>query len=69
MQNGEVLRLPQFYNVLRFALLSRHTRWEKLKLAMQLLDQLEQDYHDIYPEEPPILEEGFEETLRQMVMK
>ena len=34
---------------------------------MQLLDQLEQDYHDIYPEEPPVLEEGFEEALWQEV--
>ena len=36
---------------------------------MQLLDQLEQDYHNIYPEEPPVLEEGFEEALWQMLMK
>ena len=35
---------------------------------MQLLDQLERDYHIIYPDDPPILEEGFEEALRQIVI-
>jgi hypothetical protein len=39
------------------------TRWEKLKPVMQLMDQLEQDYRSIYPEEPPVIEEGFEKAL------
>ena len=69
VSNGEVIRLPQFYNVFRFALLSKRTRWEKLKLVMQLMDQLEQDYHSVYPEDPPVLEEGFEKALHQMVTK
>jgi hypothetical protein len=43
--------------------------WEKLKLVMQLMDQLEQDYRSIYPEELPVMEEGLEEALRQMVTK
>ena len=33
------------------------------------MDQLEQDYRSIYPEEPPVIEEGLEESLRQMVTK
>ena len=36
---------------------------------MQLMDQLEQDYHSVYPEDPPVLEEGFEKALHQMVIK
>ena len=35
---------------------------------MQLLDQLEQDYHTIYPEEDPILPEGYEQTLRDLII-
>jgi len=38
-------------------------------MAMQLLDRLEQDYREIYPEEPPIIESGFEEALRDLVLK
>lgn len=64
-----MIKLPQFYNVFRFALLSRRTRWERLVLAMKVLDQLEHDYHDIYPLDPPVMEGGFEETLRQIVIK
>ena len=33
---------------------------------MQLLDQLEKDYQTIYPDDPPVLEEGFEEALRKV---
>ena len=36
---------------------------------MQLLDQLESDYRTIYPEEPPVLEDGFEGTLRDIILK
>jgi hypothetical protein len=36
---------------------------------MQLMDQLEQDYHSVYPEDPPVMEEGFEKALHQMVTK
>ena len=56
--------LPQFYNVLRFALKRKKTRWEKLLLAMQVLDLLERDYLTVYPDEEPVIEGGFEEALR-----
>ena len=36
-------------------------------LAMHLLDLLEQDYRTIYPEEPPVLEEGFEKALKDLI--
>lgn len=36
---------------------------------MQILDQLEQDYRDIYPEDPPVIDEGFEEALKKIVIK
>jgi hypothetical protein len=36
---------------------------------MQLMDQLEQDYHSVYPDDPPVMEEGFEKALHQMVTK
>jgi hypothetical protein len=35
---------------------------------MQLMDQLEQDYRSIYPEEPPVMEEGFEEALDDLLI-
>ena len=54
---------------MRFALLRRRTRWDKLVLVMQILDQLERDYHDIYPEDPPVIDEGFEEALKNVVLK
>ena len=38
-------------------------------LAMQIMDQLERDYHDIYPEDPPVIDEGFEEALKNVVLK
>ena len=36
---------------------------------MQILDLLEQDYLTIYPEDAPILEQGFERTMRDLVLK
>jgi len=62
------LKLSQFYNVLRFALGQKKKRWEKLVMAMQVLDLLEQDYREIYPNEPPLLEGGFEKAMKDIML-
>ena len=49
-------------------MLRKQTRWERLLLLCQVLDQLESDYRSIYPDEKPIVEGGFEETLRDLVI-
>ena len=49
-------------------MLRKQTRWERLLLLCQVLDQLESDYRSIYPDEKPIFESSFEETLRDLVI-
>jgi hypothetical protein len=49
-------------------MLRKQTRWERLLLLCQVLDQLERDYRTIYPDEKPIIDSGFEETLRDLVI-
>lgn len=49
-------------------MLRKQTRWERLLLLCQVLDQLERDYRTIYPDEQSIIEGSFEETLRDLVI-
>ena len=37
-------------------------------MAMQVLDLLEQDYREIYPNEPPLLEGGFEKAMKDIML-
>lgn len=38
-------------------------------MIAELLDKLEEDYLKEYPDENPVFEKGFKESLREMVMK
>jgi len=51
---------------LRKKRLPAYRKWE---LIAELLDKLEEDYLKEYPDEKPVFEKGFKESLREMVMK
>ena len=42
--------------------------YRKWELIAELLDRLEADYQRAYPDEPPIFDEGFKETLRKLTI-
>lgn len=44
------------------------TKERKLLFIMKLLDMLERDYRDDHPGEKPVIEDGFEETMRRKLM-
>ena len=55
--------------MLRFVLQRKKTRWEKLLLICQVLDLLEQDFHEIYPDEEQVIEDGFEQTAKDLFIR
>ena len=67
MKYGSLRGIPQFYNVLRFALLQQKTRGQKLLLLAKVADLLEQDRHAYYPDEPPVIVGTFEEALLDLI--
>ena len=42
--------------------------YRKWELIAELLDKLETDYLKAYPDESPIFDEGFKETLRKLTI-
>ena len=44
------------------------TRRQKWLLIARLLDALEEDYRKIYPDDIPPFEDGFEESLRKLII-
>ena len=35
---------------------------------MQVFDRLEQDFREIYPDEEPVIEGGFEEAMKDLII-
>ena len=53
--------------MLRFRHLQRQpSRWLKLLLLCQVLDHLERDYRQIYPDDPPVIDGTFDLALRDL---
>ena len=50
---------------LRKPRLPTYRKWE---LLADLLDKLEEDYLKEYPDEKPVFEEGFRESLRNLII-
>jgi len=50
---------------LRKPRLPTYRKWE---LIADLLDKLEEDYLKEYPDEKPVFEEGFRESLRNLII-
>ena len=46
--------------------LSSYLKWQ---LVADLLDSLEHDYLEIFPNEPPVFPQGFREALFELVLK
>lgn len=63
-----MLRLPQFYTILRMLLLREPTPQRRLLLLARILDLLEQDYQAAHPDEKPILDAGFEKVLDDLLI-
>lgn len=43
------------------------TRRQKWLLIARLLDALEDDFHAIYPDEAPPIEDGYEASIRRLI--
>ena len=57
----------QLYTFVRLLLLTRHSPRERLLLLCHLLDLLEADYREVYPDGPEPLAGGYEEALRRLL--
>ncbi|MBQ9525738.1 MAG: hypothetical protein IJR69_11590 [Bacteroidaceae bacterium] len=42
--------------------------YRKWELIADLLDKLEEDYLKSHPDEPPLFDEGFKESLRNLII-
>ena len=59
----------QAYIVVRFFLKKpKFPAYRKWELIAELLDKLEEDYLKDHPDEPPIFDEGFSESLRKLLI-
>jgi hypothetical protein len=63
-----LLRLPQFYTILRMLLSRELTPQRKLLLLARILDLLERDFHDSHPNEKPPIEGGYEAFVRKVLI-
>ena len=69
---SDVIALYQAYVVVRYLLCQRKnplTRRQKWLLIARLLDALEEDYRRVYPDDNPPFEDGFEESIRKLMME
>ena len=53
----------QFYAIVRYFLKTEKSKMAKVKLVMQVMDELEKDYREVYPEEEPVIDGGFVQAL------
>lgn len=68
MKYGSLLRLPQFYTILRMLLHREPTPQRRLLLLARILDRLEQDYTDAYPNDEPIFDGSLEQLVRDLLI-
>ena len=64
------MALYQTYVTVRFLLSQQKrplTRRQKWLLIARLLDALECDYQQIYPDDNPPFDEGYEESIRKLM--
>ena len=70
LSESSVIALWQGYVVLRYFLqkpeLSSYLKWQ---LVAELLDSLERDFLETFPNEPPVFPQGFREALFELVLK
>jgi hypothetical protein len=62
--------LYQAYVVVRYLIGQQKrplTRRQKWLLIARLLDALEDDFHAIYPDEAPPIEDGYEASIRRLI--
>ena len=64
-----MIALWQAYVAVRYFLKKpRLIAYRKWELIAEVLDRLEEDYLKAYPDEPPVFDEGFKETLRNLMI-
>ncbi len=66
---GQAISLAQFYTMLRFLLLQKHTVQEKLIMIARLIDMLEHDFHEVYDDSTPPFAGGCEVAVREWSVK
>lgn len=68
---SDAIALCQAYVTVRYLIAQQRrplTRRQKWLLIDRLLDALEHDFRQIYPDSPPPFPEGFEESLIQLLI-
>ena len=66
-----MIALYQAYVAVRYRLTQRKVKrapGDKWLLIAEMLDALEEDYRRIYPNDDPPFEEGFRQSLRQLIL-
>lgn len=57
----------QLYTLLRYLLKQKRSTWEKLLFVAHVLDLLEHDYREVYPDDSEPLPGGYEAALRRLL--